>query len=52
MSKWNIVSGVSSCNSASEYEPSQRYMREWVKYVTFTSDMIKKIVQRYQKEGK
>lgn len=42
MSKWNIVSGVSCCDSASEYEPSERYVREGVKYLTFTSDMIKK----------
>lgn len=53
MSKWNIVSGVSCCDSASEYEPSERYVREGVKYLTFTSDMIKKkIGQRYQKEGR
>lgn len=34
-SKWNIVCGVGSSNSASEYELRKRYVREWVKYLTF-----------------
>lgn len=41
MSEQNIVRGMNSCNSASENEPTERYVKERAEYQTFRPDRMK-----------